>query len=87
MTTKAPSAVKPAPAESLEHIAYGCAAEIPMDEAHDQDRLGYSLFLWLSSRHDPLEIVLRAAHIRMKISEDEALDRIRTYLTEHGIKL
>jgi len=87
MTTKAPAAVRQAPAESLEHIAYGSVAGIPADEPHDLDRLGYNITLWLTNRHDPLEMVLRAAHIRMQISEDEALERIRKYLTEHGVKL
>jgi hypothetical protein len=87
MTTKAPSAVKPAPSESLEKLAYGSVAGIPADEPHDLDRLGYHIFLWLTHRHDPLEMVVRAARVQMHISEEEALGRIRQYLTAHGVKL
>ena len=87
MTTKAPSAVKPGPTESLERLAYGSVAGIPADEPHDLDRLGYHLFLWLGNRQDPLEAVVRAAGVRMHISEEEALGRIRQYLTSHGVKL
>lgn len=87
MTTKAPSAVKPAPADSLEHIAYGSVAGIPTEEPRDLDRLGYNIYLWLANRQDPLAMVLRAARIRMNISEDEALERISKYLSEHGVKL
>jgi len=87
MTTKAPSVVKPAPTESLERIAYGSVAGIPVDEPHDRDRLGYHLFLWLTHRRDPLEMVVRAACPRMPISEKEALERIRQYLTAHGVQL
>jgi hypothetical protein len=87
MTTKAPSTVKPAPAESLEKLAYASVAGLPADEPHDLDRLGYHLFIWLTHRHDPLEVVVRAANVRMHISEEEALRRIRQYLTAHGVTL
>ena len=87
MTTKAPSGVKQAPTESLERLAYASVAGIPVDEPHDLDRLGYHLFLWLTNRHDPLEMVVRAACPKMHISIEEALERIRQYLTAHGVQL
>jgi hypothetical protein len=87
MTTKAPSAVKPAPADSLERIAYGCVASLPAQDPHDLDRLGYHIFIWLGNRHDPLEMVFRSCCVKLSIDEEEALQRIRQYLTEHGIKL
>jgi hypothetical protein len=87
MTTKAPSTVKTAPAESMERIAYGSVAGLPVDERHDCDRLGYHLFLWLTHRRDPLESVVHAAGVRMHISEGEAVERIREYFTAHGVKL
>jgi len=87
MTTKAPSAVKAAPPDSLEHIAYASVAGIPTAEPHDLDRLGYYVYVWLTTRHDPLEMVLRTAQVRLQISEEEALGRIRKSLSEHGIAL
>jgi hypothetical protein len=87
MTTKAAPTVRLASAESLEKIAYGSVEGIPVDEPHERDRLGYYIFLWVQNRKDPLEMVLRSASIRMKISETEALERIRKYLTEHGVRL
>ena len=87
MTTKAPSAVKPAPAESLERIAYGCVAGLPATEPHDLDRLAYYMYVWLGNRLDPLDVVLRNAGVKLQISDQEALERIRQYLTAHGVKL
>jgi hypothetical protein len=87
MTTKAAATVQPAPAESLERLAYGSVEGIPVDEPHERDRLGYYIFLWAQNRKDPLEMVLRSAAIRMKISETEALERIQKYLAEHGVRL
>jgi len=87
MATKAPSTVKPAPPESLEKLAYSSVAGIPVEDPHDLDRLGYNMFLWLRNRHDPLESVIRAAGVRLRISEAEALDRICQYLTAHGVNL
>ena len=87
MTTKAPAAVKQAPAESLEHLAYASVEGILTEEPHDRDRLGYTIFRWLTDRQDPLETVVRAARIRMQIGEEEALNRIRKFLTERGVKV
>jgi hypothetical protein len=85
MTTKPPSPVKPAAGESLESIAYACVASIPTVEPHEQDRLGYSLWLWLKHRRDPLEVALKASRVRLKIGEEEALARIQESLKGHGI--
>jgi hypothetical protein len=87
MTTKAPSPVKPAPAGTLEKIAYSSVESIPVDEVHERDRLGFVLFQWLQSRRDPLELVVRSACVRMKISEAEAMERIRQSLSEQGVRL
>ncbi len=87
MTTKAPSTVQPAPEDSLEKIAYGSVAEIPTQEPHDRDRLGYTVWLWLKSRHDPLEIAVHTASARMQISEEEAVSRIRAFLSSRGISV
>jgi hypothetical protein len=87
MTTKAPSTVKPSPAGSLEKLAYECVAGIPVVEPHELDRLGYNVYLWLQSRRDPLDIVVRSARVRMHISEKEALTRIRQALAAHGVSI
>jgi hypothetical protein len=86
MTTKAPSTIKPAPAGTLEQIAYSSVESIPVNEPHERDRLAYYLFLWLQNRKDPLEMVVRSACVRMQIGEDEALKRIRESLTGRGIR-
>jgi hypothetical protein len=87
MTTKAPSSVKPAAAGSLEKIAYTSVENIPVNEPHERDRLGYIIFLWLQNRRDPLDIAVKSACVRMNISEAEAIERIRTSLSEQGVRL
>lgn len=87
MTTKPPSAVQPAPESALERIAYGAVEGIPTADPHDTDRLGYTLWLWLRHRRDPLEAAVRSACARFEISEEEALTRIRERLTASGVAL
>jgi hypothetical protein len=87
MTTKAPSAVKPAPSGSLEKLAYDSVAGILVEHPHDLDRLGFNLYQWLIHRRDPLEIVVRSAGVHLRISEEEAVQRIREQLSAHGVKL
>jgi hypothetical protein len=87
MTTKPPSAIQPAPDAALERIAYAAVEGIPVVEPHDRDRLGYSLWLWLKFRRDPIEIAVRSAVPRFGISEDEALKRIKERLTASGVAL
>jgi hypothetical protein len=85
MTTKAPSSVKPAPDQILEKTAYACVAGIPTSEPHGQDRLGYSLCLWLKHRRDPLEVVIKTSGVRFLVEEEEVVRRIKDALKEHGI--
>jgi hypothetical protein len=87
MTTKPPSTVQPAPESALEHIAYAAVEGIPVADPHDRDRLGYTLWLWLRLRRDPLEAAVRSASARFEISEEEALTRIRERLTASGVTL
>ncbi len=87
MTTKAPSSVSSAPPGSREAIAYGSVKNIPTVEPHDQDRLGYAVWRWLTLRNDSLEAAVRAAGIRLLISEQEAVARIREHLSQQGITL
>ena len=71
----------------METMAYECVAGIPTQEPHDLDRLGYTLWLWLKHRKDPLEIAVRSAGARILISEHEAVSRIRERLKAKGIQL
>jgi hypothetical protein len=85
MTTKPPAAVRSAPESALERIAYAAVDGIPTVDPHDRDRLGYTLWLWLNHRRDPLEAAVRSACARFEISEEEALARIRERLTASGV--
>jgi hypothetical protein len=87
MTTKSPSQVHPAPEESLERIAYASVSGVPTAEPHDQDRLGYVIYLWLKHRRDPLDVAVKTAVARLLISEEEAIQRIRASLQSQGIQL
>jgi len=87
MTTKPPSAVEPAPEESLAKIAHGSVEGIPAVDSHELDRLGYSIWLWLKYQRDPLEIAVRTTRARLLISEEEAVQRITAALRSHGISI
>jgi hypothetical protein len=87
MTTKTPSKVRTAPDGSLEQIAYASVAGIPTVEPHDQDRLGYCVYLWMTQRRDPLDLVVKNAGARLLISDEEALRRIQQQLTSRGVQL
>jgi hypothetical protein len=85
MSTKTPSQVVPAPEKGLERIAYAAVASVPTAEPHDQDRLGYSVWKFLTEKRDSLEQSVHNAGARLLITEDEALDRIRESLRAHGL--
>lgn len=85
MTTKPPSAVRSAPEDSLETIAYRSVSSLPADDPHDLDRLGYNVWLWAQYRRDPLRVAVANAGARLRVSTDEAVERIRTSLREAGI--
>jgi hypothetical protein len=87
MTTKAPSPVKAGAEESLEKLAYGSVAGIPMADPHDRDRLGYTVWMWLKYRRDSLEQAFKTADARLLVSDEEALERIRQYVTAHAVTL
>jgi len=87
MTTKPPSAVEPAPTDSLEQTAYASVQGIPTREPHDLDRLGYNIWLWLMYRRDPLELAVRSAHVRFGIPAEEAISRIAAQLKARGVQL
>ncbi len=85
MTTKAPSFVRPASEQSQERIAYAAVADLPAAAPHDLDRLGFCVWLWLSTRRDSLEESVRNAGVQLKISEQEALQIIRERLRQQGV--
>ena len=85
MTTKAPSSVAPSPEQQLEKIAYASVKNIPTVEPHDQDRLGYNVWRWLTIKRDPLEIAVKSAGARLLIPESEAIQKIRENLTQLGV--
>ena len=87
MTTKAPSSVQPSSDKSIERIAYESVKNIPTVEPHDQDRLGYNVWRWLTLKRDPLEVVVRSAGARLLISEQEAVEKIRQNLNQLGVAL
>ncbi len=87
MTTKPPPPKRPAADQRLETIAYASVAGIPTAEPHDRDRLGFTIWLWLKQRRDPLEVAVRTAGARILIDEAEALRTIRERLTQQGIAL
>jgi hypothetical protein len=87
MTTKPPSTINPAAGSALEQAAYASVQGIPSTDPHDLDRLGYNVYLCLKDRRDPLDVAVRTAKARLQISEEEAVQKIRTFLKGRGIDL
>lgn len=85
MTTKVPSPVQPAPDQSVEKIAYESVKNIPTADPHDQDRLGFNIWRWLTLKNDPLEIAVKSAGARFLIPEEEAIEKIRQNLRKFNI--
>jgi|MudIll2142460700_1097286.scaffolds.fasta_scaffold346032_2 hypothetical protein len=85
MTTKPPSPVKKASETSLEKAAYASVDGIPAVDDHDLDRLAYNVWLWLTTKRDSLEHAVRSAGVRLKITEEEAVKKIRENLQQRGI--
>jgi hypothetical protein len=85
MTTKPPSSIRTGSEKSLETIAYESVKNIPTVEPHDQDRLGYNVWRWLTQKRDPLEIAIHVSAARLLISEEEALHKIRDSLRQQGV--
>ncbi len=82
MTTKAPSSIKQAPAETLETIAYGAVAGIPTREPNDRNRLGFCLWVWLQDHAGSLEQAVRNAGVRSTMPEEEMVRLIRQHLQD-----
>lgn len=71
----------------MEKIAYAAVSSIPTVEPHDQDRLGYNVWRFLKERRDSLEQSVHNAGSRLLISEEEALEKIRSSLRQQGVEL
>lgn len=87
MSTKSPSTVKPSAENTLEKIAYAAVATIPTVDPHDQDRLGYNVWRFLTERRDSLEQSVHNAGARLLVSEQEALRTIRDSLRQQNIEV
>jgi hypothetical protein len=85
MTTKAPSSVKQTPEGTLEKAAYASVAGIPAQDQHDLDRLGYCVWLWLTTKRDSLELAVRNAGAHLQVSDEEAIKKIRESLRQQGV--
>ena len=87
MSTKPPPSTAPFPADSLETIAYAAAHGIPAREPNDQNRLGYSVWVWLKERKGTLEEAVLNSGVRTELSIPEISSRIREQLTKNGVTL
>ena len=87
MTTKPPPTVRPTIGQNDETIAYASVKNIPTVEPHDQDRLGFNVWRWMTMRIDPLEIAVKSAGARLLIPEEEAVEKIRENLKRLGVTL
>jgi hypothetical protein len=87
MTTKSPVPVSEFSPESLEKTAYAVAAEIPVREPNDANRLGYCLWGWLTERRGTLLQAIRAAGTRSTLTDEEILGIVSKKLEEKGIKV
>jgi hypothetical protein len=87
MTTKAPSAVEPAAADTLESIAYASVAGVGTVEPNDRQRLGYHVWRWLTSKEGTLEQAVSESAARMTMSVGAASAMIAAALKERGINV
>jgi hypothetical protein len=87
MTTKAPSPVVEAPAESLEKIAATVVADIQTQEANDRNRLAYNIWTWLVDRKGTLTQAIRYSGTRTQVPEAEIVRIVAQRLREKGIEV
>ena len=85
MTTKAPSAIQEAPAESLESVAYKSVSTVPTVEPNDRNRIGYHIWRWLSTKNGSLEGAIAESGARLLVSPEEAHKIICEALAAHHI--
>ena len=87
MTTKAPSAVVEASAESLEKIAATIVADIQTQEPNDRNRLAYNIWMWLVDRKGTLAQSIRSSGTRTQVPEAEIVRIVTQRLREKGIEV
>ena len=87
MTTKAPSPVAEAPAESLEKIAAAVVADIQTQEPNDRNRLAYNIWMWLVDRKGTLAQSVRFSGTRTQVPESEIVRIVTQRLREKGIQV
>ncbi len=87
MSTKPPSLVAEASADTLEKIAYASVSAIPTVEPNDRNRLGYHVWRWMGQRQGTLAAAIAESGSRLNISQQEALKIISESLQKQGIKL
>jgi hypothetical protein len=87
MTTKAPSAVVEASAESLEKIAATIVADIQTQEPNDRNRLAYNIWMWLVDRKGTLAQAIRSSGTRTQVPEAEIVRIVTQRLREKGIEV
>lgn len=87
MSTKPPSSVREAQADSLDKIIYQSVADIPAEEPNDRNRLGYTIWLWLQDPKGSLEDAVRESGARLHISRQEAVGIIGDNLTKAGVRI
>ncbi|MBS4028757.1 MAG: hypothetical protein KGZ58_08970, partial [Ignavibacteriales bacterium] len=68
MSTQAPAPVQSFSDTSIEKIAYKSVESIPTQEPNDRSRLGYHVWLWLTTKEGTLEESVRSAGSRMLVS-------------------
>jgi len=87
MTTKAPSQVAQAPADSLENIAATVVADIQTQEPNDRNRLAYNIWMWLVDRKGTLDQAIRFAGTRTQVPHTEIVRIVTQRLREKGIQV
>jgi hypothetical protein len=87
MTTKAPSSVTEFSTDSLEKVVYAIAAEIPVQEPNDANRLGYCVWGWIHERRGTLLQAVKSAGTRSKLDAKEITAILSKKLETKGIKI
>lgn len=87
MTTIAPPKIKEFDPSTIEKIAYNSVKSIPTREPNDQNRLGYSVWIFLTEKRGTVELAVRNSGSRLLIPEQEAVAIIKKELKNSGVEL
>lgn len=87
MTTKPPSPVAEAPADSLERIAAAVVADIQTQEPNDRNRLAYNVWMWLVDRKGTLAQAVQSSGTRTQVPASEIVRIVTQRLREKGIQV